>query len=781
MDDPAAYGGYKTRFFRDVGDNTVQIYADASTGRIVHLWADAANESISFTIRVGGKPVDVLWKSRGVTVSKQGTRRFVSHMVSVPGGKIELGHFLLASMRKERDFQYQQKHLLPFDSDPYIEHELPALIERLERVPPEIRSDHLKLLRAQNTAALRARLTPKITVEQKSAGRFILVQQQTFDGRNTLFLSLSFDRAKASARLVGSQVTIETTGKGALDLSVTIGTDSPSLTPLIRSDILSDEFFSFLKQVETEAKSSGEQQRFRWLERQVKSLELLSSREKLMAGLPNFATYFGRDMMMSALMMEPVWKPEMLQYVLASVLKKLRPNGEVSHEEALGGQAIRENAGEYNSLLDQYISLSQRGENQRADSTVRLARDILRNLQKVRENYMMLDDDFQLPVLAGRYVARNDIPRDRKRNFLLQTIGGRGSPTRLSLLLMNLSRVADLAAPYAERPDALNLIAFPKVNGRWFPGSWRDSNAGYAGGRFAFDINCVWVPKALEATSEIFALLKTMNYSADSLERITPELRGSKLSAWMRNPALLDSAITTWRGATRHFWVSLSADEVRSRVNSRLALFPEEELSFWQRQFEETNLPTNIEFLALSLDSLGNPVHVVNTDPAMLLLVDDFSKTQQITDTRKFLSTFLIPYPAGLFVENLGPLVANDLYASDAVWETFRRDRYHSPYTVWGREVNVLLIGLLKQLQNGQSVQGLLESGEKLERDELLKNTLNTILTAAEASGLQHHELWTYKIEGGRLFPKRYPTGSDTQLWNVTDLSVQFLLDKINR
>jgi len=29
-------------------------------------------------------------------------------------------------------------------------------------------------------------------------------------------------------------------------------------------------------------------------------VELLSYREKLMAGLPNFATYFGRDMLMTA-------------------------------------------------------------------------------------------------------------------------------------------------------------------------------------------------------------------------------------------------------------------------------------------------------------------------------------------------------------------------------------------------------------------------------------------------------------------------------------------------
>ena len=47
--------------------------------------------------------------------------------------------------------------------------------------------------------------------------------------------------------------------------------------------------------------------RYRQLERDVRGTELLSSKEKLMAGLPNYATYFGRDMMMTSLMMQPVW------------------------------------------------------------------------------------------------------------------------------------------------------------------------------------------------------------------------------------------------------------------------------------------------------------------------------------------------------------------------------------------------------------------------------------------------------------------------------------------
>ena len=43
-------------------------------------------------------------------------------------------------------------------------------------------------------------------------------------------------------------------------------------------------------------------------------------------------------------------------------------------------------------------------------------------------------------------------------------------------------------------------------------------------------------------------------------------------------------------------------------------------------------------------------------------------------------------------------MVANDAYASPEVWSAFERDRYHSPRVVWGREVNLITLGLAHQL-----------------------------------------------------------------------------------
>src|ERR1051326_6916181 len=51
LDDPAAYQGYETRVYRDGRRNAFQVYLDRRRGRVVHLWADAANESVGLTAR----------------------------------------------------------------------------------------------------------------------------------------------------------------------------------------------------------------------------------------------------------------------------------------------------------------------------------------------------------------------------------------------------------------------------------------------------------------------------------------------------------------------------------------------------------------------------------------------------------------------------------------------------------------------------------------------------------------------------------------------------------
>ena len=73
IDDPAAYQGYQTRFFRDTKGNVVQIYLDARSGRVVNLLANAVDESVGFTVRdPAGKPLRLEWGSPSAVISQDG-------------------------------------------------------------------------------------------------------------------------------------------------------------------------------------------------------------------------------------------------------------------------------------------------------------------------------------------------------------------------------------------------------------------------------------------------------------------------------------------------------------------------------------------------------------------------------------------------------------------------------------------------------------------------------------------------------------------------------------
>jgi hypothetical protein len=753
MDDPAAYEGYRTRFYRDAAGNTVQIYIKGTEGRVVTLLADAANESVGFTARdSAGRPTAPAWGSVEAIRSTTDGARSLEFRLTTDLPRIDLGWFLLGSMRVERDLQYERRHLRPFDAAAFPRPELDTLIANLARLGDDERQRHLELLGATDIRELRARMIPAITRSEVDTSWIVVVDQPSFDGRSHLALELRVNRLAAHVQVSARTIVVRARSGAPINLAIRVTTSSAALTPLGREELLSTEFRQFLE-AQRGAADSASILRYRWLERQVRGLELVSSREKLMAGLPNFATYFGRDMLMSALMMEPIWSPGMLEHVIGSVLRKLSPSGQVSHEEALGDQAIRENAAVYNERMAEYFRRQRAGQRTRADSVLAQSREVLAHLDAIRENYMMLDDDFQFPIVVARYLDDARVPADRKRAFLLERAGG-DTTSRLTSLLRNIALVGRSAAPYAARPVATNLVAFPRrPNGTYFPGSWRDSNVGYGNGRFAMDINAIWVPNALDACTRIVTALSTI---------------GIESSSGLPDGAAFRRAATTWRGASRHFVVQLTPATVRARVRARLAALPPDERAYWASVLASSNVDTTaLEFLALSLDVLGRPIRVANTDPAMALFLEDLAPER----VRRDLDVFARPYPVGLFVPRLGPVVANDAYATPAIWEAFRKDAYHSPRVVWGREVNLLFLALVRQLADSSQASNV----------PALEAVLRQTLHAVEASGLSHNELWSYRIVNGELTPVRYGSSSDLQLWNLTNLAVQFRLSQLPR
>jgi hypothetical protein len=328
-----------------------------------------------------------------------------------------------------------------------------------------------------------------------------------------------------------------------------------------------------------------------------------------------------------------------------------------------------------------------------------------------------------------------------------------------------------------------NLIASPRLDStHWRSISWRDSNAGYANGRFAMDINAIWAPRALEAIGEILGALRSVGFSNDQIAGSMPRTDAATLAQFVSDPVFFQRAIQSWRGASRHFVVTLAPAEIRGKVQQKLQSLPAEERAFWQSVLTRTAADTlPLEFLAISLDSAGKPIPVVNTDPATGLLLRDTKDTSSdaIASVRRDVRAITRSYPVGLLVDRLGPVVANDAYASPAVWEAFRKDAYHSPRVVWGREVNLILLGLANQISGASDAAGRPANEALTPYVNEMRDALRRVNSAAESSGLKHNELWSYEITGGQLKPIRFGASTDVQLWNVTDLAVQFVLQRL--
>jgi hypothetical protein len=377
-------------------------------------------------------------------------------------------------------------------------------------------------------------------------------------------------------------------------------------------------------------------------------------------------------------------------------------------------------------------------------------------------------------VLVARWLTDRDVPAERKREFLFDTSDGGG--TRLALLLRELALVSRMTAAYAANPIAANLVSFPARDTGWSSASWRDSGPGYGGGRYAMDVNAIWAPHALEGIAQILDALRAVGISVASLAAVVPELRtDTPLGMYARDPAKLRGAIATWWGASRHFLVRLGPDEVRSRVSARLQAMSEQERSYWTNVISRTNADRDsLVFLALSLDVEGRSIGIANTDPATRLFLGDaeggaaadMSPESVLRDVRLFVRAF----PVGLLIEGVGPVVANDAYATPPIWSTFERDRYHGPRVVWGREVNLFLLGVAGR------IAATTDAGYTTE----LRQAMTRVLSAVESSGFRS-ELWSYELRGDRMVPVRYGSGSDVQLWSTTDLAVQYLLSRLRR
>ncbi|MGI4732948.1 MAG: hypothetical protein ACRYFW_14545 [Janthinobacterium lividum] len=437
------------------------------------------------------------------------------------------------------------------------------------------------------------------------------------------------------------------------------------------------------------------------------ALEFLSYREKYLAGSWRFDTYFGRDTLMSVRLLMPALQPAAVETGLASVLDRLSPDGQVAHEEDIGEFAI----------LD----------HRRTDGSLSAAPVY---------DYKMVDGGFMLAPVARSWLLDDPRGRARAAAFLAQRLAG--GDTNGARLVRNLRYVARMAAPFAAGPVAANLVALkPGVP----VGQWRDSNDGLGGGRYAYDVNAVFVPAALDAASAFVRSGLLDRYLTRDDRAVLAPLAAAA-AVWARTaPSLFEQSIAPARARAA---IAAFAGKVGVPVPT---------------------VASPARFHALSLDADGRPVPVLNSDEGFALLFGSPSASD-LADTADLIAR---PFPAGLMT-GAGMLVANPVFASPDVQAKLGSGAYHGT-VIWSWQQALAAAGLARQLARAD-----------------LPSPVRAKLTGAQACvwhaidatrAMRSSELWSWRYEDGRYRIAPYgAAGGDAdesnaaQLWSTVFLAL---------
>jgi len=212
---------------------------------------------------------------------------------------------------------------------------------------------------------------------------------------------------------------------------------------------------------------------------QTTSLSFLSYSTKLLAGAWRFLTYFGRDSMISLLLLQPVLsegKGGAIEAVIGAVLERInRTDGSVCHEETIGDYAT------YLNLQNNITSVDP------------------------QYDYKMVDSDYYLPIVMQNYFVQTETGRGRLDAFFSKQATVAPDNNGLSyadLALSNAEKIMNSSAPFAgvggQTKDNLIHLKEGQV-----VGEWRDSTYGIGGGRIPFDVNTALVPAALRSISAL--------------------------------------------------------------------------------------------------------------------------------------------------------------------------------------------------------------------------------------------------------------------------------------
>ncbi|MCJ1478326.1 hypothetical protein MMC13_007004 [Lambiella insularis] len=436
---------------------------------------------------------------------------------------------------------------------------------------------------------------------------------------------------------------------------------------------------------------------------QTTSLSFLSYTDKLLAGAWRFLTYFGRDSMISALLLSPVLSQGeggAMEAVISAVLERLnRTDGSVCHEETIG---------DYATYLNEQANIS---------STAPGC------------SYVMIDSDYYLPLVMDRYFLQSENGSHRATPFFEIQAGSFSSANRNltygDLALINAEKLMSIAGIFAaEGNQTIDNLAH--IRSDQIVGEWRDSTYGIGGGRIPYDVNTALMPAALRS---IAALARAGVYH-------------NKYD-W---GTLADTYAQVWEDETLQFFqVIIPANEARSRLGSYV------QAAGFAGPNQTDLIDDAVIFHALSLDGYNNlsQVQVMNTDDCFrLFLVNGTNQTQLTAFLNQTSNNVMRTFPAGLLT-SVGMLVANPAYGLQPEYASnWTTSAYHGT-VVWSWPQAMMARGLELQLDRCNNAVAPDFCNDKVVYMNVL-NAYNTLWNIIEANTVNlSTEVWSWIYENG--------------------------------
>ncbi|KIW91128.1 uncharacterized protein Z519_08022 [Cladophialophora bantiana CBS 173.52] len=490
---------------------------------------------------------------------------------------------------------------------------------------------------------------------------------------------------------------------------------------------------------------------------QTTSLSFLSYTEKLLAGAWRFLTYFGRDSMISALLLEPVLSQgngSATEAVIGAVLERLnRSDGSVCHEETIGDYAT------YLNLQDNITSTAP------------------------GFTYPMIDTDYYLPVLMAQYF--NSSP-SRISPLLSRKAGSidvqNRNLTYQDLALINAEKIMNVTAAFARNQTLTNLI---HLKSDQIVGQWRDSTYGLGGGRIPFDVNTALVPAALRAIGQ---LARTPG--------VFPNNTSVNTTSWR---TLADSRAQIWEENTlRFFETNVTASTARSRLGQFV-----DSATFYNGPANASSLPSsgNVTTYSIALNGYDNlsSVNVQHSDSSFrVFFVNSSSSTPEAEaqETRFINATansLIRPFPAGLMTPQ-SMIVANPaLSGSEVLIANFTNAAYHG-CVIWSFQLSMMAKGLERQLarcNTSTSTNSTSAAPAWCSVSSVYNNVIrayNVLWDSIEANSAQlQGEVWSWTFNNSTgsfvttplgVLPPPPGVGAGTesdirQLWSLTFLAVK--------